>query len=95
MNQTFYDPHGALHAVLAALRVHASAITLQERTRIAMELVKALDESFDSPERPPEQTKTLTAREQWALDKQSRPPVEPRARVRRDPSMSEYSQYYD
>jgi hypothetical protein len=98
-SHNIYDPHGALQGVLAVLGIHASAITLQERVRIAMELVAALTVSFETPERPQEDTQDgtprLTTREQWALNRQSRPPVEPRATLRRDPSESGYSQYYD
>lgn len=60
-----------------------------------MELVTALEESLNAPERPPEDTPRLSVREQYALNKQNRPKVEPRVVPRRDPSMSEYSQYYD
>lgn len=90
-----FDPHGVLKGVLTALRTHASAITLQERTRIAMELVTALEASLDNPARRPEDTPRLSVREQYALNKENRPKVEPRVVPRRDPSMSEYSQYYD
>lgn len=94
-SNNFYDPHGALQGVMEALRIHASAITLDERLRIAMELMKALEDSFNAPERPTEETLRLSAREQYELRKQNRPKVEPRVVPRRDPSMSEYSQYYD
>lgn len=93
-----FDPHGILQGVLTVLRTHASAITLMERTRIAMELVEALEESFNTPERPPEEPEpVLTRREQYELNRQNRPKVEPRVTPprRSDPSMSEYSQYYD
>lgn len=90
-----FDPHGILQGVLTVLRTHASAITLQEHTRIAMELVTALEVSLDTPERPSEETPRLSVREQYELNKQNRPKVEPRVVPRRDPSMSEYSQYYD
>ncbi|WP_338807655.1 hypothetical protein V8U11_16025 [Pseudomonas chlororaphis] len=91
-----FDPHGVLQGVLTVLRTHASAITLQERTRIAMELVGALEESFNTPARPPEEPEpVLSRREQYELHRKNRPQVEPRVVPRRDPSMSEYSQYYD
>ena len=87
-----FDAHSVLQGVLTVLRTHASAITLQERTRIAMELVQALEASLDTPERPPEETRTLTRREQYELNRQNRPKEQPCIAPER---MSRYSQYYD